>query len=253
MISCKLKGGLGNQMFQIAAAQALAWKIGHDTIFNDSNTPNQGNRALYYKDTVFNKIDFVTANLLGKVYLEPNFTYDKLPEKPLMLSGYYQSPKYFEYYRDEIIDMFVWKEKIEKLKVKFKSILTNSISVHIRRGDYVGNSNLKLLDGYYYHFAEKYFSESVGYDNILIFSDDMEWAKANFTKNAYYIEGLEDYEEMYLMSLCTHNIIANSSFSWWGAYLNVNPHKTVIAPEKWFTAESEFISKDIYTEKMILL
>ena len=255
MISCKLIGGLGNQMFQIATTQALALANNVECCFADSYTPNQGNNALSYRDTIFNKV-YLTEKVIRAGYhcKEPHFTYNPLPfEDMMVLSGYFQSPKYFDKYRNEILDLFLWKEKVDKIKNDLVELLKNSVSLHVRRGDYIGNPNLEVLGRQYYYLAEKYIFENGGFDNLLIFSDDIPWARENFPKDAIYIRNLEDYEEMYLMSLCNHNIIANSSFSWWGAYLNKNPEKIVTAPKKWFKEGSGLSSKDIYTNKMIVI
>ena len=161
------------------------------------------------------------------------------------LIGHFQSYKYFEEYRDSILKEFQFSTKM--LSSKTKTIVTeiqkcNSVSLHVRRGDY--------LNGYYYETLGKvcgidYYRRAVDFicnklDNpyFFIFSDDPKYVSENLQiKNATYVDfnlGDDSWQDMYLMSLCNHNIIANSTFSWWGAWLNKNPQKIVVAPSRWF-------------------
>jgi hypothetical protein len=116
----------------------------------------------------------------------------------------------------------------------------NSVSVHIRRGDYVGHSSLGgMITDLYYARAVKEISNKKEHCKFFIFSDDIEWVKENmnFPESTQYVSSpdMENYEELAIMSLAKHNIIANSSFSWWGAWLNSNPDKIVICPARWTT------------------
>ena len=260
MISCKLIGGLGNQMFQIATTKALALANNVGCCFGDSNTPNQGRNAFEYKYSVFLNTPFHPF-IYKTLYREPTFTFSPIPFKDeMMLSGYFQSPKYFDTYKEDIQKLFLRQDKLTILKKKYRAKLKDSVSIHIRRGDYVDNPNLELLDDYYIKALDLILGH-LKIKNILVFSDDIIWTKLYFSKKlstyeakkVHYIERLEDYEDMYLMSLCRHNIIANSSFSWWGSYLNKNPNKMVIAPMKWFKEGSGLSEVDIYTKEMIVI
>jgi hypothetical protein len=123
------------------------------------------------------------------------------------------------------------------------------IGIHIRRGDYLRfPDHHPILPIEYYKTAIDYFKA----DNVFVFSDDIDWCKSNIIgDNIIYIENEKDYIEMYLMSLCENNIISNSSFSWWGAWLNENKNKKVIGPKLWFGNAIQFISDDIIPEGWI--
>jgi hypothetical protein len=141
--------------------------------------------------------------------------------------------------RNDILDLFTFKNEItEKCQDYINSIKTNdeiTIGMHFRRGDYLLIAGLKLSLNYYYeaidYFNEKFKNQKIKY---LIFSNDIEWVKGNLKlDNCVYVEGMDRYHDMCLMSLCDHMIIANSTFSFWGAYLNRNPNKTIVCPYAW--------------------
>ena len=113
---------------------------------------------------------------------------------------------------------------------------TNSVSLHVRRGDYLNLKNIGVLDVDYYKQAVAYIRKNVEKPTFYIFSDDLDWCKKSlgFLDDCIYVDRTEtEIDDLKLMSCCQHNIIANSSFSWWGAWLNKNPKKTVIAPKSW--------------------
>ena len=235
--------GLGNQMFQIATIISYAKDNGYEY-----SVPDILNKQIYgpYIDNIFKKIktnNFKNNNFLN--YYEKTFNYRPIPPvtQSVILNGYFQSFKYFEHNRDHILDIFQLPH-IEELKNKYKNLLEkNTVSVHIRRGDYVSIKHYHscLSDTDYYEKA----INSIDYDVILVFSDDIEWCKTFFNKkNTFYISDT-DYNEMFLMSLCKNNIIANSTFSWWGAWLNKNLNKNVIAPTKWFESVTKYTSVDV--------
>ena len=179
---------------------------------------------------------------------EESFTFDERIMKlkgNLYLDGYWQTEMYFKSIRNELLDDFEIKsspsgENSSMLDLICKS---NSVSVHIRRGDYVNNAETFQKHGVssmeYYNKAINYINKRVENTHFFIFSDDIEWVRQNFTiKHAIHFIGFNDasknFEDLRLMKNCKHNIIANSSFSWWGAWLNENPNKIVIAPANWF-------------------
>jgi len=257
MISCNLKGGLGNQMFQISTTLSLSYENNVKCCFdfNKSKTILQGNPSSYYKNNVFKKLCNKEINLTP-TYVEPFFHYKKITfTSDMILDGYFQSEKYFKKYRDKILDIFDCTNEIkEKLFSKYPILNDeNTCSLHIRRGDYIKlNEYHVVLDLDYYKNA----IEIIGDKNFFIVSDDISWCKTNlnFIDNVIFCENEFDFEDLYLMSFCKNNIISNSSFSWWGGWLNKNNSKKVIAPKKWFgTKNSHLITEDLYCENWIII
>ncbi len=270
MIAIRLIGGLGNQMFQYAAARALAKCSNTNALldltwfnqdFNADTTPRHYELSCFSLDKFTSKYKGTTRGKiqrsLAKKYTEPHFHYDpnfKHLPKNTVLSGYFQSEKYFSDIRGILLEDFSWvKEPNGKNIDLFKQITSDSlsVSVHVRRGDYVLNENAAKFHGLtgvdYYKAAVKEMTKQVKKPNLYVFSDDPDWCKKNlrFTQPTTYISHNTDgSEDMRLMKMCKHNIIANSSFSWWGAWLNTNPYKIVVAPKQWFS-HSESNTKDV--------
>lgn len=254
----QLMGGLGNMMFQIATAYATSLRYNKSFFCDKVMSIIPHKHYTYYKDNIFKKINFIDKNEKYYFYNEGDFSYHEIPniEGDVELSGYFQSEKYFSDFRNEVIELFLpddnTKNKIDSFFKDYNNI--NTCSIHIRRGDYVG------LKDYHENQSIDYYKESVqhfGEDCLfLIFSDDVNWCKENFNfiENKIFIENFLDYEELYLMSLCKNNIIANSTFSWWGAWLNKNENKKIICPKKWFgDSNSHINSSDIYCNKWIII
>lgn len=161
-----------------------------------------------------------------------------------LLDGYWQTEKYFKKYRDTILNDFVFPKKTSKKNQELiKKIKCNqATSIHVRRGDYVSNIMTNKYHGVlplkYYKKAIDLIRTKVSKPIFIIFSDDLNWCRNNLAvpKNSIFVSNNKknSFEDMRLMSLCKHNIIANSSFSWWGAWLNKNKSKIVIAPSPWF-------------------
>ena len=283
MIIVNIIGGLGNQMFQYACGYALASKykttLKIDTTgfrqytlreyaldrfkIHVSHATEEEVRHLKFQSTSY--IKRVYYRLSGKkmeyastYYKEPGFEYQEIPfngDEDIYLDGYWQSEKYFSDYRDDLLKMFTLKEKLHEQTEQYQKRIeeTEAVSLHIRRGDYVSNPHTNSVHGTcpleYYENAVKQITERVENPHFYIFSDDLVWAKENITfiKDITFVElddMIPDHEEMYLMSRCRHNIIANSSFSWWGAWLNKNPQKIVIAPRQWFQVD-DFDTRDL--------
>lgn len=178
-------------------------------------------------------------------------------------SGYWQNEKYFKKYREYILKSFTFPTVLstdtQNTDILKKIKETNSVSIHVRRGDYCNNpwyDGIATLD--YYKLAIEYIKSKVEKPHFFIFSDDIEWCQKNlcFDKDYDFInwnKGNASYRDMQLMSLCKHNIIPNSSFSWWGAWLNLNNDKIVICPSKWINDCSGLDYSDIYPEEWIKL
>lgn len=257
-LTVKLMGGLGNYMFQIAATYSKSLDLGFD-FFVDYSEAHVGHKnPLNYSDNFFKNIKTGNTKKIYRTYNEPFFSYKKIPNfiESVKLHGYFQSEKYFIDHKKEIGDLFVIpKEKSEFLLKKYSLILNgNTCSIHVRRGDYVNLQSyhpLQTLDYY-----KKSYSE-IGEDKtFFIFSDDIKWCENNlyFIKNKIYCKDNEDYEDLYLMSMCENNIIANSSFSWWGAWLNQDKKNKIIAPKNWFgPSNSHLGTKDIYLYNWIII
>jgi hypothetical protein len=253
MITAHLQGGMGNQMFQISTAVALARRNNDIAVFDPSSRylPLQSRQCYKcdpYEENVFRNINFSKIESISNLYREPKFSYSEiLYIKNMMLHGYFQSEKYFVDFKEDIIDLFAPSEKNNKyIDEKYGKILQeNSItSVHIRRGDYLkfSNTHPACTREYYASCFESLPADT----SYFIFSDDPVWCANNFKSDKFHIiSGEEDYIDLYLMSKCENNIIANSSFSWWAAWLNKNNNKRIFSPKKWFGAAGPSDDTDI--------
>ena len=247
-----LMGGLGNQMFQIAHAICQGLKNNVVSKFRPSSyTPMLGNQPTKYLDNIFRNITF-TENITNTVRIESGFHYipiNPLWETSIEFFGYFQSNKNFLGYDEQIMELFQPTEEfIEKIKKKYPEINNQkTLSLHIRRGDYLTISHvLPIIDKSYIDESIKQNGE---YDTLFIFSNDKEWVKQNLSyNNQIIVSGLEDYEELWLISLCKNNIMSNSSFSWWGSFLNKNENKKTFVPNVWFGPSGESNYQDIYLD-----
>lgn len=161
------------------------------------------------------------------------------------LAGYWQSEKYFNDASETIRADFTFRQPLSKQNAELAGRIdqTMAVSLHVRRGDYASNPKTNMAHGLcsleYYRAAVLHMAEHIERPEFFVFSDDIAWVKANLEidfprRYVDHNQGAESYNDMRLMSLCRHHIIANSSFSWWGAWLNPDPDKIVIAPRRWF-------------------
>ena len=256
-VKVNLKGGLGNYLFQIASTYSYAKEFNKTPIFETETSVTVHKNIKYYNDNILKKISLITKDNLNYKhnYIERVFHYNKIPlfNDSVKLDGYFQSEKYFEKYTSEIRELFTFN--IPHIIKKYDSFIhKNKCSIHVRRGDYLKSPNHHPTQPIQYYLnAMKHFNNDTIY---LIFSDDINWCKQNFPKNdkLIFIEGNKDYEDLMLMSMCQNNIICNSTFSWWAAWLNKNKNKKVVAPRRWFgSALSKNNTKDIYPKNWILL
>lgn len=237
-VSCNLRGGLGNYMFQIAASVAYGIEYGKECVFSFKSAQQMHKNAHSYKKNLFRKLK--EGPLVGDaIYNEPYFSYKKIPpcEKNLLLNGYFQSELYFLPHEDKIREIFSEPAHVKSyIDNKYGTSLEDSpSSIHVRRGDYTTNPRHPTQSTEYYSQC----MEEIG-GSFLVFSDDIDWCRANFKGgHITFIEGEEDFMDLFLMSRCNNNIIANSSFSWWAAWLNPRRERTVIAPSKWFEGDLE--------------
>lgn len=282
MIIVRLQGGLGNQMFQAATGIALAkyhnTKLKLDLSFlKKHNVTTDTFTARYYELDIFDyKFDFADSRDLSVFF--PNRTqilkrFNKKTGKSVILNdiknttsffnktlkntylnGYWQNQHFFLKHKEDVLNIFKFKEPENLFNKK------NTVAVHIRRGDYLINKAAKdvlgVLPQDYYFNAFDFIFEKVSNSIFYIFSDDINWAKNNFKyKNINFVfaENQNPCADLNQMSLCEHNIIANSSFSWWGAWLNRNPDKIVIAPQKWYADEEKNRKSKIIPQNWIQL
>lgn len=277
MISCYLSGGLGNQLFQIFTTMAYCMRYNLPFIFPyEKNYLNEKNRPTYWEHFLFHlkphttKYNSITnTELLNyKIYAEPKHTYMELPPPEqiqdvsgnILFKGFFQSPKYFESHYDQICNYIGLGEMREEVISTYEYYKTTShkISMHFRLGDY---KNIKcyhpVMPWEYYNLALKHivhtrklankpvivycFTER---EDEAIISEYISHIRANNYYNISFIivnEMDTDWKQMLLMSGCDDHIIANSTFSWWGATFNNNPDKIVCYPEKWYGHQLYYI------------
>lgn len=240
----ELAGGLGNQMFQIAAGMSHALRNGNSfvarSVSDEAYTSHDGKvvgSPERYREQVYGNIAISSSSMHSPVYREPHFHYARVPDsRNIYMKGYFQSNKYFRDHEEVIRRMFApTAETKQYLLNKYGTLLSTSttVSLHIRRGDYLCVPDAHpVVPMQYYVDAQSMFPDAT----FLVFSNDMPWCRENLPKGRDYVfvEDNEDYQDLFLMSMCNHNIIANSSFSWWGAWLNASKGKRVVAPSVWF-------------------
>jgi hypothetical protein len=234
-------GHLGNQMFQYASLKGIASKHGYEWCIppEESFGTTYDLRSSIYE--CFKLKSLKNMCFIGEKTLEESYfhfdenLFNNFPDNTNLM-GYLQSEKYFKYIKDDILKDFEFLDDIQEKSNKFLSQYEDQIkvSVHIRRTDYVTHSHIHVppsLD--YYSNAMNSFEDVI----FFVFSDDINWCKQQDifdNKNVVFPEIDDKYIDFSIMSMCDHNIIANSSYSWWASYLNDNVNKKVIAPSRWF-------------------
>lgn len=286
-IYIKLSGGLGNQLFQYALGRSLAIKnccpLYLDTTWFNNIPDGSTHRDILLKNLNIeanfidsegscekiiknrNWFNFFHKNLKTE---QTHYRYESKISKvrlPIYLNGYWQSYKYFEHFRHQLLKELTPKVSPNDVYINYKHLIQrekNPIAVHIRRGDYITSESASKIHGTlpisYYQNGINELQKRSPKQNFFFFSDDIQWVKKQFLKqkNFHYIEPADQQEsavqELHLMSLCKDYIIANSSLSWWGAWLGTHPEKIVIAPNKW-TANLDCESIDLIPQEWILL
>ncbi len=270
MIVSKIVGGLGNQLFCYAAGKSLAERLNvpfkidiraYDDYklhayalenFAISAAIANANECAYTSPA--STLKKIWQHLSGKrpdlkLYQEQGLQFNKqlltLPANSY-LSGYWQCEKYFSSAAEVIRQEFSFKDEPDAMNADMLTQIRNSksISVHIRRGDYISNPSANAVHGIceldYYQQAATYLANKLNTElSFYVFSDDPEWVKQHLhlSGNTIYVahnNAVQNHEDLRLMSACEHHIIANSTFSWWGAWLNPSSQKIVIAPKQWF-------------------
>lgn len=273
MIYTRLHGRTGNQMFQYAVGRAVSLRLGVGLVMDDRLALARGEQSL---TRVFelplekpnsmppSKHDRPLAYTLWRHFgRNPRYLREKglgfdprIPDLPdnSYLHGYWQSERYFAQHRDTILTDFTFPATSGRNAELADEIASNlSVSLHVRRGDYVANESHVVCGQAYYDAAlAKLLPMLDSAPTIYVFSDEPDWARDNLdlpgAKVVVDHNGSDaDWEDLRLMSLCKHNIIANSSFSWWAAWLNQNDGRTVVAPATWF-GKASLSNPDIWAE-----
>lgn len=272
MIIVNLKGGLGNQMFQYALGRKLSlrnndelkleiagldkanevgdiyrpFSLGRFNIEKSIATPDEVRKLKYPYGILSKGLRWFNFKVLRKTHtlFEPEML-ERTGD--IFLDGYWQSPRYFDDIRDTLLTDFNLAEPLDNYATNIVTLMknSNSVSIHIRRGDYIKNPQVLKEFGIctdtYYQKAIATIEEQQPNAHYFIFSDDIDWVKENLklgAKATYVTDpDLTDTAELFMMSRCKHNIIANSTFSWWAGWLNNNPDKVVIAPTPWFNTK----------------
>lgn len=275
MVTIKLIGGLGNQMFQYATGRAVAHRLGVQLLLDVSGFAHYDLRR-YELDkwaihaSLASPEDLLRAGVVARAptwfsrigramgferplssFKEVSLAYDPGILKvaaPIYLDGYWQSDSYFSNVADLLRREFVLKDPVNAANLGMTALIcqadASSVSLHIRRGDYVSNPHTAQYHGVcsldYYRAAIDYLAERVPNPHFFVFSDDLAWVAENFKlSHPMTLVDVNDADsgawDMALMKSCSHHIIANSSFSWWGAWLNSASDKIVVAPARWFS------------------
>lgn len=291
MIAIKLWGGIGNQMFQYAFALYLAKHRNDKASFftdgvgknvkdlglknfsldlvalSDEERRNLGyafknNLEYRIKRKLFQVFPFVNKKILIEKGLEHKATF---PENARLFDGYWQSYKYIDAVENELRQKFVFNDpELSQLNDYAEIVDSSSVSVHIRKGDYLQGKNALIYEACpleYYSKGMAEITKNVISPVFFVFSNDLNWARENlivsdaitirFVDNSNYIDPA--IADLFLMSKCKHNIIANSTFSWWGAWLNSHTNKIIIAPAKWYVGDLNKVTIDLIPENWMRL
>jgi hypothetical protein len=251
MVVTKVYGGLGNQMFQYAAGLGLAQRLGARLVvdarwFFPAPDPDRSYEldafgvepSLGLRDRLRLRLGRAT------VHREEHYEYDQAVEAlrgNVVLDGYWQRERYFAHCRDAVREAFRFRGELAPAQGVLLRELEgeDSVSVHVRRGDYTAPKRQRrfgLLPLDYYDAATALVRERVPGARFTVFSDDPGWCREHLGDGLRYSPPGSGRDDLRLMAACRHHIVANSSFSWWGAWLGANPDKLVVAPERWFTA-----------------
>jgi len=283
-VAVELRGGLGNQMFQYAAGLALARRAGCGLVL-DATAFRRDRKRLYALDQWgidgplirertrrrwFETLDCRRApgswlrglGLVGAVYAEPHFHYDEQlwqQRPPVLLKGYWQSYRYLEGVEAELRAAFrpraSWPQQAQAIRARLEAPAT--VAIHIRRGDYVSDPAANAMHGVcepdYFLRALDRLRANGCIGEVFVFTDDPDWAAQHFLPRVggTLVSGdklLDDAQELWLMSRAAHHIIANSSFSWWAAWLGCKDGQLVVAPKRWFADASRGTSDLLPTE-----
>lgn len=269
-VIARIEGGLGNQLFQYAAARSLADRLGCELTLDLRGLAENGDRPfqldLYriraglagpqllaslpdWHTSRWGRLRVSLSQRMPGLYSYPvfwprSFAFDPRFERitrPVYLVGYWQTEKYFAGNRKRLLQDIQLREPVPPATHLLGQILSvNSVALHIRRGDYVTNTAAAqfhgLCDMAYYHAAVQALKKQSPEIQVFVFSDEPGWARANLRLDVptYFVEANPGYVDLELMRYCRHHVVANSSFSWWGAWLCESEGQVVHAPRRWF-------------------
>jgi hypothetical protein len=270
MITCNLKGGLGNQLFEIFATMSYAIDNNHNFVFKNTFALNNGvtqRHTYWHSFLIFLRKHLIESNFIPnmKIMREKSFNYEELPIitplENVILDGYFQSDKYFKKNYNTIYDYLQFEVLKKKATGKYSYNYKDFISMHFRQGDYknLQDTHPILTHKYYENSLKEILKKTNKLQKVLYFCEKedneeiekiIDTLKKTATNCAFIkvIDAVEDWQQLLLMSACSHNIIANSSFSWWGAYLNNNPTKIVCYPEVWFGPKAPNDTSDLFPD-----
>lgn len=273
MISCILMGGLGNQLFQIFTTISLAIDCNKPFYFQEKLVTEGMTKRYTYWNTFLRYLRIHTHNFIPQfnVIKEINFEYNEISKDVIIdsihthgnvhLNGYYQSHKYFEKNKNQLFELINLEK--QKLQVSGDMDLSKSISLHFRIGDYKNLSKIYPIMNYEYYkncllfiknkinidgFSVFCFYEENDYEHVSLIIEklEVEFYELSFIRIDKVVQ---DWQQLLLMSCCQHNIIANSTFSWWGAYFNSNNNKIVCYPDTWFQPSVIHNTKDLFPDE----
>jgi len=246
----KVYGGLGNQLFQYAFGRAKQEK-GLQVAFNiDWYKKERGVPRPYCLNKFNTDVNIADFNK-SRVFVEKGLSKTAVMADGFSFQGYWQSPLYFDFIRDKLINEIKLKDTFKNqygldLEKEIKN--TNSVCLHVRRGDYLNHPNHLVLPLGYYKTAIDIMLDLKQDCQFFVFSEDIVWTSQNLPSGFHHING-EACIDFELMKLCKHHIIANSTYSWWAAYLSNYKNKLVIAPQKWAKHDKD---QDAINQKQLI-
>jgi FkbM family methyltransferase len=253
-ITPRLQGRTGNMMFQIANAYVQALRHNRQLVI-----PRSESSSGHLEKTLFRKLDFLIERTSGNEldHIHAPFHFEELSpsqHRPTVFVGWYQSEKYFGNYGEVIKDLYSpTPEFINRVLNEFPFFNTDTVAaINVRRGDYLEQSSRHPVVSLEYIYAAV--DKLPKYDKILVLSDDIAWCRENIKlENCIFVDNYWDCDGLWLLSLCDHFVISNSTFSWWGAYLSRTENKVVVAPDTWFGPDIIENTNDLYCEGWIRL
>jgi hypothetical protein len=255
-ITCKFRGRTGNLMFQIAHAYAKSLEYNRQLLFSKNEL-----ELLNLQHTLFKKLEFspFVSTHDNNGLIQGKFYYEELIpsyNSPTIFSGYYQSEKYFKKYTESIKSLFSYPfEFLEKAYNEYPFLKNSTVAaINVRRGDYLHYDQSVNHPSITLEYINEAYKHLPQHDVLLIMSDDIEWCKENINlPNMVFNDNSKFWNEegIWLLSLCDHFIISNSTYSWWGAWMSRNPNKTVVSPSTWFGPGVKEDPKDIWCDDWI--